>query len=165
MSLEAVAHGLRSKNWSASELLSMCLEAITDRDRDIHAFTYLDVEGSCRLAESATADTLGRVDLGPLAGIPFACKDTVDVIGMPTGYGSAAVLPRWPGRNAGIVDALSEVGAFCIGKLATTEFAVGDYQEPAPRNPWNLLHSTGGSSGGSAAAVAAGFVPITVAGD
>lgn len=165
MSLEALARGLRSRKWSASELLSTCLEAITHRDPDVHAFTYLDIEGSFRRAESATADILGGLDAGPLAGVPFACKDTADVVGMPTGYGSAAVSPHWPSRNARVVDALTGAGGFCIGKLATTEFAAGDYQEPVPRNPWNPLHSTGGSSGGSAAAVAAGFVPITVAGD
>jgi Asp-tRNA(Asn)/Glu-tRNA(Gln) amidotransferase A subunit family amidase len=95
---------------------------------------------------------------GPMAGIPVAIKDLIDTADMPTSYGAAIYRDHRPAADAAIVARLRACGATVIGKTVTTEFA---YQQPGPtRNPWNRDHTPGGSSSGSAAAVAAGLVPL-----
>ena len=112
---------------------------------DIAAFAYLP--------EHAPAP-----GVGPLTGIPVAIKDLIDTADMPTAYGAAAFRDHRPASDAEIVARLRACGATVIGKTVTTEFA---YQQPgSTRNPWNREHTPGGSSSGSAAAVAAGIVPL-----
>jgi Asp-tRNA(Asn)/Glu-tRNA(Gln) amidotransferase A subunit family amidase len=97
---------------------------------------------------------------GPLAGIPFGVKDTVETAGLVTEYGSSLYRGRIGSRDAAIVCELCSVGALLLGKTVTTPFA---YRTPAAtRNPRNLAHTPGGSSSGSAAAVAADMVPFSV---
>src|SRR5687767_15414587 len=102
---------------------------------------------------------------GALHGIPFALKDLYDTAGILTSANSKLYANNIPAGDAGAVTKLYEAGAVLLGKLKTHEFAQGgpatDLPWPPARNPWNVDHFTGGSSSGSAAAVAAGFVPAT----
>jgi amidase len=116
----------------------------------LHAFACL--------ADSDDASLRGMV--GPLAGIPVGVKDLIDTADLPTTYGSAIFAGHRPKRDALLVHRLREAGAVIVGKTVTTEFA---WFHPGPtRNPWNPGHTPGGSSSGSAAAVAAGLVPLAI---
>src|SRR5690606_18990353 len=102
----------------------------------------------------------GRRSPAPLSGIPFAVKDVIDVADMPTRCGSPASDDRPAAVSAASVEALVQAGAIPLGKTVTAEYA---FREPGPtRNPANLAHTPGGSSSGSAAAVAAGMVPLAL---
>src|SRR5690606_31690897 len=97
---------------------------------------------------------------GALAGVPFGVKDVIDVAGFPTLCGSGASDDHPAAFNAACVDALVRAGAVPLGKTVTAEYA---FRHPGPtRNPWHLDHTPGGSSSGSAAAVAAGMVPLAL---
>lgn len=130
------------------------LAELRDRSRvleqEIRAFTYLPEEIEPGPFDEALA----------LSGIPVGIKDVIDTAGLPTSYGSLAYENHVPEKDAWVVNRLKEVGASVFGKTATTEFA---WRSPARTvNPWNYGHTPGGSSSGSAAAVAAGFVPLAV---
>lgn len=126
------------------------LEDIAQRDQDIQAWAWLPTDTSSQ----------GPVRAGPLAGLRFGVKDVMDVRGMPTRHGSALANVAPARFDAACVAMLRAAGAQPIGKTVTAEFAV---KAPGPtRNPWNLGHTPGGSSSGSAAAVAAGMVPIAI---
>jgi Asp-tRNA(Asn)/Glu-tRNA(Gln) amidotransferase A subunit family amidase len=117
---------------------------------EIRAFTYLPEEIEPGAFDRALA----------LSGIPVGIKDVIDTAGLPTSYGSLAYENRVPKQDAWVVNRLKEIGASVFGKTATTEFA---WRSPARTvNPWNHDHTPGGSSSGSAAAVAAGLVPLAV---
>ncbi|WNC95429.1 amidase (plasmid) [Paraburkholderia sp. FT54] len=97
---------------------------------------------------------------GPLAGLPVGIKDLIDTRDMPTAYGSPVYRGHQPSADARIVESIRQAGGVVFGKTVTTEFA---WREPGPTvNPWNRLHTPGGSSSGSAAAVAAGIVPLAL---
>jgi Asp-tRNA(Asn)/Glu-tRNA(Gln) amidotransferase A subunit family amidase len=122
------------------------LARIRERDAEVRAFVRV-----------RQVPALGD---GPLNGVPFGAKDIFDTQDMPTEYGSALFAGRQPDRDAGLVRRLRVLGAVLVGKTHTTAFA---YFDPAPtRNPRNLEHTPGGSSSGSAAAVAAGMVPFAL---
>ncbi len=125
------------------------LEAIDNLDRDIRAFVALNRAAARR--ESAE-------HVGPLSGIAIGVKDIIDTADMPTEMGSAIYAGWRPKADAALVMLARKAGASIVGKTATTAFAQGD--PPATRNPHNHAHTPGGSSSGSAAAVAAGMVPI-----
>jgi amidase len=123
-----------------------CLDRIRTRDPSIHAWVQV-------LPQPATGD-------GPLAGIPFGAKDIIETRGLATEYGSPIYKGRIGDEDAAIVRDLRQRGAILMGKTQTTAFA---YRTPAPtRNPRKLEHTPGGSSSGSAAAVAAGMVPLAL---
>ena len=124
--------------------LDACLKSIRTLDPSIHAWVTVD-------PQPAT----GR---GPLSGVPFGAKDIIDTQKLPTQYGSPIYRGRIASDDAAIVTTLRSLGAILVGKTHTTAFA---YRDPAPtRNPHSLQHTPGGSSSGSAAAVAAGMVPL-----
>ncbi len=136
---------------SGPAAVEACLRAIDELDPDIRAWTYV-----------AREDALGQANRaeGPLAGVPFGVKDIFDTAGMPTEWGTAVQKGRIPACDAALVARLKQLGAVVLGKTHTTAFA---YFDPAPtRNPHNLAHSPGGSSSGSAAAVASGIVPFAL---
>lgn len=136
--------------------IEACLATIAAHEADVHAFAWLDPDRARRLAEAAGAAP-GRPTLH---GIALGVKDIFDAAGIPTEYGSPAFRGRVPAVTSPVVAALEAAGAITIGKTVTTEFA---FFEPGPtRNPWNLARTPGGSSSGSAAAVAAGFVELAV---
>lgn len=145
---------------TSQQLVQACLDRIAETDAGIGAWVHLDAESA--LAQARELDDLRRKGrtLGPLHGVPVGLKDIFDVKGMPTECGS-------PARKGTIADIdcpatakLREAGAVIMGKTVTTEFA---FLNPAhTSNPHNHAHTPGGSSSGSAAAVAAGHVPLAI---
>jgi Asp-tRNA(Asn)/Glu-tRNA(Gln) amidotransferase A subunit family amidase len=148
------AHRLSEREVSSEELVQECLAAIQARDDEVWAWAFLDAAGA--LAQARARD--GEERRGPLHGIPVGVKDVIDTADMPTSYGSPIYEGRQPDRDAACVRRLREQGAVVLGKTVTTEFAT--YQPPVTRNPHDPERTPGGSSSGSAAAVAAGMVPL-----
>jgi len=132
-------------------VVEMCAEAIAARESEIGAFTALDIEGARR-----TADSLASM---PLRGLPVGMKDIFDTADFPTAYGSSIYAGHRPKTDAAMVMAVRRAGGVIIGKTVSTEFA--SLQPAGTRNPHNPAHTPGGSSSGSAAAIAAGMVPIS----
>ena len=166
----ATARAVRAGDLSAREVTGAALARIATRTPAINAFT--NVLGDEALAAAAAVDMLvgrGR-DPGPLAGVPFAVKNLFDVAGMVTLAGSRIHADRPPAtRDATAVAALRRAGAILVGALNMDEYAYGFTTENthygATRNPRDTSRVAGGSSGGSAAAVAAGMVPISLGTD
>ena len=164
-----IAESVRRGERSAVEVLDACLAAVAGID-DLNAFVHLDPEGARRSAEAVDAAVAGGQDPGPLAGVPFGVKDLEDCAGMPTSHGSLL----FKGREARAEDSihvarLRAAGAVPIGKTAAPEFGTLSFTKTkawgVTRNPWDPARTPGGSSGGSAAAVAAGAVPFATASD
>jgi Asp-tRNA(Asn)/Glu-tRNA(Gln) amidotransferase A subunit family amidase len=159
MSLSAtrIAAEIRSGARSATSVVEAHLASIDAADADIEAWVTVDRAGA--LAVAGEMDGRDCSEL-PLAGVPVGIKDIIDVAGLPTTAGAAAFAHRTPQADARVVEQLKDAGAIVLGKTATTEFA---YMAPAStHNPWNLEHTPGGSSSGSAAAVASGMVPVAL---
>jgi len=130
------------------------LERIDARDPEIRAFVHVDAAGARRHA--AAIERRGRERGGPLFGYTIGVKDLIDTGDMPTSYGSPIFAGHRPDRDAHVVRRIRQAGAVVVGKTVTTEFATFD--PPPTRNPWDPACTPGGSSSGSAAAVAAGMV-------
>ena len=142
------------------QYVEACLARVREVDGQVEAWTYLDPEHA--LAQARAADEwrlLGR-PLGALHGVPVGLKDIIDTADMPTENGSPLHAGRTPSRDAAVVSLLRGAGAVMMGKTVTTEFAVR--QPGKTRNPHDPAHTPGGSSSGSAAAVAAGMVPLAL---
>src|SRR5438094_144291 len=141
-------------------IVEACLARVREVDEQVQAWTFLDPDYA--LAQARALDQLrleGRV-IGPLHGVPIGIKDIFDPADMPTENGSVLCAGRTPSRDATAVAMLRAAGAVIMGKTVTTEFA---YFSPGKtRNPHNPEHTPGGSSSGSAAAVAAGMVPLAL---
>src|SRR5260221_2094542 len=124
----------------------------------LKAWIALDDERALTLAAARDAERAQGGHTGALHGVPVGVKDIFDTADLPTEMGSPAFVGNQPGKNAELVERILASGGYALGKTATTEFA---YMHPAEtRNPWNPRHTPGGSSSGSAAAVAAGHVPV-----
>jgi aspartyl-tRNA(Asn)/glutamyl-tRNA(Gln) amidotransferase subunit A len=163
---ESVRHGQRK----ASEVVDEYLAAIDAGNERLNAFVHIDADLAHRAADQVDSAVARGEDPGPLAGVPFGVKDLEDCAGMPTSYGSLLYKDRPPVAHDSVhVARLRAAGAVPVGKTAAPEFgAVAFTASPAwgvTRNPWNLERTPGGSSGGSAAAVAAGLVPMATASD
>ena len=147
---------LASRELSATDLMRACLDRALERDAAVRAFAHLDPDAA--LAEARALDE-GPVR-GPLHGLPLGVKDLFDTADMPTTYGSPIYAGHRPKADAASVALCREAGALVFGKTVTTEFA---YFQPGPtRNPHNLAHTPGGSSSGSAAAVADYMLPLAL---
>ncbi|MFK7992917.1 MAG: amidase [Granulosicoccus sp.] len=142
------------------DLVKHCISVIDQTDEDIKAWVYVDREGALLQAEAMDLRRKQGKALGSLHGIPVGLKDIVDTRTMPTQRGSSIYENRQADVNAVIVDKLMEQGAVILGKTVTTELAW--MNESPTRNPHNLAYTPGGSSSGSAAAVAAGQVPLAI---
>lgn len=139
---------------TARAVVEDCLDRIETREADVQAFAHVDADGARAAADAIDA---GRRS-GPLGGAPFAAKDIIDTHDMPTGYGSPIHTGARPPADASCVALARAAGAVLLGKTVTTEFA---NLTPGPtRNPCDLERTPGGSSSGSAAAVAAGMVAM-----
>ncbi len=145
---------------SAEEYARAGLDRIAALDGDIKAFAHLDRDHVLAQARALDERRAERRSTGPLHGIPVAIKDIVDTADYPTEFGSPIGAGRRPWRDAAVVARLRAAGAVIIGKTVTTEFA---YYHPGPtRNPHDHSRTPGGSSSGSAAAVAAQMVPLAI---
>jgi Asp-tRNA(Asn)/Glu-tRNA(Gln) amidotransferase A subunit family amidase len=153
---EAIETGLLS----SEELVTACFSRIDELEQDIGAWTHLDKELALENARQADKFRSRGLATGLLHGLPVGIKDIVDTSDFPTEYGTVLHEGRRPSQDATLVSLLREAGAIILGKTVTTELAV--YAPGKTRNPHNTKHSPGGSSSGSAAAVAAAMVPLAV---
>jgi amidase len=155
-----LAASVRAGDVSARELVEESLDAIGRLDGELNAFVRL-----CEERALAEADEIAPGDERPLAGVPIAIKDLVQLTeGVPTTMGMAAMEGWVPPMDSALVRRLRRAGAIVVGKTNTPELGILPVTEPAAfgptRNPWDPSRTPGGSSGGSGAAVAAGMVPI-----
>ncbi len=160
LSAAQAAQQIRDGTLSSEELVQSCLERIRALEPTVQAWTFLD-EGHA-LAQARAADERKRSGepIGPLHGVPVGLKDIIDTADMPTENGTVLHKGRTPRRDAAVVSMLRAAGAVMLGKTVTTECA---YFHPGKtRNPHNPEHTPGGSSSGSAAAVAASMVPLAL---
>jgi Asp-tRNA(Asn)/Glu-tRNA(Gln) amidotransferase A subunit family amidase len=145
---------------SAEEYTRACLDRIAALESDVQAFAHLDPEHALTQARALDRHKAEGGRIGPLHGVPVGIKDIFDTADYPTECGSPVLAGRRPEVDAAAVRKLREAGAVIIGKTVTTEFA---YFHPGKtRNPRDLKRTPGGSSSGSAAAVAAGMVPLAI---
>ena len=145
---------------SAESLVEACLARIAEAEPRVQAWAWLDGDAALDQARALDRWRQAGRPVGPLHGLPVGLKDIIDTKGIPTEWGMAAQAGRVPGQDAWIVARLKAAGAVILGKTVTTE---GAYLHPGKtRNPHNPSHTPGGSSSGSAAAVAAGMVPLAV---
>lgn len=162
LSIASLGPGLRRRDFTAEELTRDTLARIEAGDGAIHAFVRVEADEAIATARRADTELRAGRDRGPLHGIPYGTKDVFDVAGLPTTCHSRSRRHHRAVADAAVTERLRNAGAVLVGKLATLEFALGetgaDGLFPPARNPWNLDHIPGGSSSGSAAAVAAGFV-------
>lgn len=154
LTASAAADLIVRKEITAVELTRACLDHIARRNDAVRAFRHLNPEFS--LAEAARADR--QTPKSPLHGVPFAVKDVIDTADFPTEYGTVIHRGRRPRRDARCVALMREAGAVLLGKVVTTEYAFFTPNET--RHPRNPAHTPGGSSSGTAAAVADHMVPI-----
>ncbi len=151
---------LRAGRATATELVEACLARIEAVDTDVAAWTFLDPAYAREQAARADrAVELGEA-LGPLHGVPVGVKDVIDTADMPTEDGTVLHAGRRPHRDATVVARLRQAGAIVLGKTVTAELAL--YHPGKTRNPHDPARTPGGSSQGSAAAVAAGMVPLAI---
>ena len=154
LSATAAARAIADGRLSAEGLVRDCLARVSERDGTLHAWTHVDAAGAMDAARALDA----RAPDGPLHGLPVGIKDIFDVAGMPAERGSPIHRGRRPGADAACVGQARAAGAVILGKTVTTEFACF---HPGPTaNPANPAHTPGGSSSGSAAAVADRHVPL-----
>ncbi len=154
---------------SSLELLDHLLARIEARDGAIHAVVALDADAARTRAREADDARARGESWGPLHGLPMTIKDSIEVVGMPTTSGAPQLADHRPTRNADTVQRLLDAGAIVFGKTNLPLYA-GDFQSyndvhGTTNNPWDPTRGPGGSSGGSAAALAAGFTPLELGSD
>ena len=154
LSAREAARQIAAGQLTAEALVAACLERIAAREPVVGAWQYLDPEAALAAARRCDAGAPS----GPLHGVPIAVKDLIDTADMPTGYGSGIYHGYRPGADAACVALARAAGAIVLGKTVTTEFAC--FTPGKTANPHNPAHTPGGSSSGSAAAVAAGMAPL-----
>jgi AtzE family amidohydrolase len=169
-SARAIAEAVRTRLVTASAITTSALDRIARGDAAINCFTTITAERALAEADAVDRKIASGEDPGPLAGVPYAVKDLFDIVGIATRAGSAIHAEAPPAeRDAGLIERMGEAGAVLVGALNMDEYAYGFTTENshygATRNPHDPRRIAGGSSGGSAAAVAAGFVPLTLGSD
>ena len=165
-----VARRVREGDWTAREATELALSVIRERNGAVNAFVAVDEERAIEQAAAVDAMISAGSDPGPLAGVPIGVKDLEDAAGFPTTYGSPLEADATPSmRDSHLVERLRRAGCVVVGKTNTPEYGWTACTTNAvfgfTRNPWNLEHSAGGSSGGSAAAIASGMVPLATGSD
>ena len=169
MSAAGLAGAIAAGEVSALEVTDAHLARIEQVDESVHAFLHVAAEGARRSARAVDERRAGGEVLGPLAGVPLALKDVLTTTDMPTTCGSAILAGWQPPYDATITKRLREAGVVILGKTNMDEFAMGSSTENSAfgpsHNPWDLSRVPGGSSGGSAAAVAAFEAPLAIGTD
>lgn len=169
VSMVDMVAAVKRKAISPVELLGAYLDRIERFNGELNAIVTLHADRALDEARTIERRIMAGEDLGPLAGLPFAVKDLEDVAGMRTTFGSPLFADNVAARDSLQVARLRAAGAYPIGKTNTPEF--GAYMQTSnavfgiTRNPWNLARTPGGSSGGAAAALVAGLVPLVTASD
>ncbi|MBY0337363.1 MAG: amidase [Acetobacteraceae bacterium] len=152
--------GFASGGLTPRAYLERCLAIIADREPVVRAWVCLDEGGAKAAAEESTQRWKAGRPLSPIDGMPIGIKDLIETRNLPTQMGCKAYDGHFPTRDSAMIQALRGAGAIILGKTVTTELG---QSEPGPTtNPWNPRHTPGGSSSGSAAAVAAGMVPAAI---
>ncbi len=169
MGIAEAASLIRERRLSPVEYVGALYARSDALDATLHAYIHPTREIALRAATAAEAEIVAGAYRGTLHGIPYGLKDIIDRAGVPTTAHSRLLQGNVPDADAAVTAKLTEAGCVLLGKMATHEFALGgpsfDLPWPPPRNPWNTDHFTGGSSSGSAAAVAAGFMPAALGTD
>lgn len=164
-----IAEAVREGNVTARAVAEDALARAREVEPNVHAFLYLDADHVLAQADAIDAERRAGCPLGPLAGVPIAVKDAFCTLDMPTTAGSKILQRYRPPYDAAAVARLRSAGAVVFGKTNLDEFGMGSTTEwsayQTTHNPWHLQCSPGGSSGGSAAAVAAGIVPLALGSD
>ena len=164
LSATALAQQIRTKQLSAVEVMQAHLKQIERVNPEVNALVTLDAEGAMAKAQAADARQAKGEVLGPLHGLPIAHKDLFATKGMRTTMGSPIFKDQVPDHSMLVVDRSWDAGAICVGKTNTPEFGAGSQTFNAvfgaTRNPYDLSKTCGGSSGGAAAALASGMLPI-----
>lgn len=160
---------IRSRELSPVELMVATLARANRLEPQLNAFASLDAEPALESARAAEAAVMAGGPLGPLHGIPISVKDVIAVRGLKLRFGSRLTSDAAAMVDAPAVERLRQAGACLVGKTTTSEFggkAVGDSPlTGVTRNPWNLVKTPGGSSGGAAASIASGIVPLALGTD
>ena len=170
LTIADAAKKLNAKEISPVEYAQALLDRISAHDGAYSSFLHVSADMALDEARAAESEIMAGNWRGPLHGVPYALKDIVDATGMPTTCHSKVMQRNsLPETDADVTDRFKKAGAVLLGKTATHEFAIGgpsfDLPWPPARNPWNRAHFTGGSSSGSGAALAAGFVPAAIGTD
>jgi aspartyl-tRNA(Asn)/glutamyl-tRNA(Gln) amidotransferase subunit A len=168
-SIRELGTWLRARRVSAVDLAEACLQRLETTGRRLGAVVTVTRERALAQAHRANQELLAGKDRGPLHGIPYGAKDLLATKGIPTTWGAAPLRDQVLDHDATVVQRLEQAGAVLVAKLAMVELAGGlGYNNPDAsftgpcRSPWNTAHWSGGSSSGSAAAVAAGLVPFAI---
>jgi Asp-tRNA(Asn)/Glu-tRNA(Gln) amidotransferase A subunit family amidase len=156
----AALAALREGQVSSREVIQACLDRIREYDENVEAWAYLDPELALEQADRADEFRAQGRPLGPLHGLPVGVKDILDTADMPTENGTVLHRGRAPAEDAAVVERLRAAGAIILGKTVSTELAV--YSPGKTKNPHDPTRTPGGSSSGSAAAVASFMVPVAV---
>jgi aspartyl-tRNA(Asn)/glutamyl-tRNA(Gln) amidotransferase subunit A len=167
--VQSLGRAIAARKVSPVEATRACLDRIERFDGGIHAFITLDAEGALAAARALEAELAAGRSRGPLHGVPLAYKDLCHVPGLPTSCGTKTREYFTPPIECTATARLREAGAITLGKLNMTELAMGPFGDNAHhgdvQNPWKPGYCAGGSSSGSAAAVAAGFALATLGSD
>jgi aspartyl-tRNA(Asn)/glutamyl-tRNA(Gln) amidotransferase subunit A len=155
LTIAGIGRALREGQTSCAAILESCFQQVHVWEPRVHAWVILDREKSLEQARQRDNELRAGNDRGPLHGVPIGIKDIVDVAGLPTACGTERRSQRVANRDAKVVANLRTAGAVILGKTVTTPYAWID--PPITRNPWGVDRTPGGSSSGSAAAVACGM--------
>lgn len=153
--IHEAAEAIRGRRITPGDLVEQCLAAIEQWEHHVHAWVFVDRAHARAEAGRLTAELAKGFYRGPLHGIPIGIKDIYDVYDWPTACGSKLWANSIARQDAPVIAALRNAGAIFLGKTVTTQYA--SFDPPVTQNPWNLAHTPGGSSSGSAAAVATGM--------
>src|SRR5437016_5223917 len=153
--IHEAAEAIRQKKITPVDLVNQCLAQIDRWEEKVRAWVFVDREYALAEAKRLTDELAKGQYRGPLHGIPIGVKDIYDVFDWPTACGSKLWANSIARQDAPIIASLRTAGAIFLGKTVTTQYA--SFDPPVTRNPWNLAHTPGGSSSGSAAAVATGM--------